>query len=51
MDDLFTTLFMNPWTHITLLVLFTVFVTLWDNAMWDRKKLTGAWKLVPLFKQ
>ena len=41
---------MNPWVHITVLVSFTTVVTVWDNAMWDRKAFVGAWKLVPLFK-
>ncbi len=44
------TILMNPWAHIAALVSFTAVVTVWDNAMWDRKTLMGAWKLVPLFK-
>ena len=43
-------LLMNPWAHITALLIVTTIVTVSDNAMWNRKTLTGAWKLVPLFK-
>ncbi|MHB8353522.1 MAG: hypothetical protein ACYDCF_03670 [Burkholderiales bacterium] len=44
------TMLMNPWVHIAVLVSFTTVVTVWDNAMWDRKALSGAWKMMPLFK-
>jgi hypothetical protein len=44
------TLMMHPLAHIVALVIITTIVTVSDNAMWDRKTLTGAWKLMPLFK-